>query len=906
MAGLNSEPGAGSQVKRISRYPGVQPFGDDEIQRRLFRGREEEKYELLQLVLAERLVLLFARSGIGKSSLINAGLLEPLREQGYFPMVVRVSGSPGNPMGCLYSGIKAAAEKTAEHGQIEYEPPESEWNKASLWHFFKTFELWKNDRLLSPVLVIDQFEELFTLHAVAQRKQFIHELADLVRGTRPRVELDNIGTKLSDAPPEAKVVLALREDFYANLEELRDRIPSIYKAPFRLKPLSRGQARRAIVEPAKLEGEHFATPPFSWSNEALEKVLDFLSEQRLGEGKTTVGKEVEPFQLQLMCQHVEQMVRERKLEIVTLQDLGGEEALKAILSSFYEDTLRKICHRFPKEHGLREKLERLCEYGFITAKGRRLLREESTIKHDDGVAPEILREMVELRLLRKEPRVGDNYYELTHDTLIEPIQLSRQAREERKAQEARQARQAEQRKMRNRLIAVAVAATVVLIASGAYTLWQRVKTQQVTRKAEQKTQQALKAKNRAVEAKQRAVVKLQKSVEVAVKAKLEAGEEGARRRVAEAETKFAEFEQQAVEVREKLANAKQLAVEAMGQTYEEEARQLVTEAEVEFQKAMQKVKRARKAVYQAKTKVTLAEAKREVIEVKLAAAESDGRGEDQQAEQQVVDAEMVLTDTERQAEILEKRLTGTTSRGVLPPGMTVERSALGEKTELKARAKVDLAALELREADSEITDLALAKQYRDYLNASAKELNADVMRKIENKIRELEQASATFAELKGNDEDPNVSVCEKFDGWTAYQPQRALGPDAEYRDLRLAELNALLQDSAIVTTQENFITSKGKADLELDDTFTVGKDRVYMHAWVNAPGRETVTFLFGQKWQKDHKVEKNPLRGVHMGFRLWDAKSADALGEGEHELLLYNSNNKLICRRKIKVIAASQ
>ena len=44
----------------IRRYPGVQPFGDNDTQRELFRGRDEEKYELLQLVLAERLVLLFA------------------------------------------------------------------------------------------------------------------------------------------------------------------------------------------------------------------------------------------------------------------------------------------------------------------------------------------------------------------------------------------------------------------------------------------------------------------------------------------------------------------------------------------------------------------------------------------------------------------------------------------------------------------------------------------------------------------------------------------------------------------------------------------------------------------------------------------------------------------------------
>ena len=342
-----------------------------------------------------------------------------------------------------------------------------------------------------------------------------------------------------------------------------------------------------------------------------------------------------------------------------------------------------------------------------------------------------------------------------------------------------------------------------------------------------------------MEAKQRAVVKLQKSVEVAVNAKLEAGEEGARRLVAEAETKLVGFEQQAVVAREKLANAKQLAVEAEGQEYEAEAKQLVTEAEVEFQKAKQKVKIAQKAIYQAKTKVTLAETKREVIEVNLAAAESDGRGEDKQ---QLVDAETVLTDTERQTEILEKRLTGTTSRGVQPPGVTVERSAVKEKIELKARSKVDLAALEFREADSEISDVALAKQYREYLNSSGNGLSTDVARNLEDKIRKLEQASATFAELKRNDEDPNISICEKFDGWTAYQPRRALGPDAEYRDLRLAELNALLQDLAIVTTQ-NFITSKGKADLEIDDTFTVGKDRVYIHAWVNAPGREMVTFL---------------------------------------------------------------
>ena len=64
---VSSMPGAAAVAspKKTSRYPGVRPFGDGEIQRRLFRGREDEKYELLQLILAERLVLVYARSGIG-------------------------------------------------------------------------------------------------------------------------------------------------------------------------------------------------------------------------------------------------------------------------------------------------------------------------------------------------------------------------------------------------------------------------------------------------------------------------------------------------------------------------------------------------------------------------------------------------------------------------------------------------------------------------------------------------------------------------------------------------------------------------------------------------------------------------------------------------------------------------
>ena len=94
----------------------------------------------------------------------------------------------------------------------------------------------------------------------------------------------------------------------------------------RLNPLTREQASTAIVEPALLVGESYSTPAFTWSEEALGRILDFLSEQQLGEGKTKLGDEVEPFQLQLICQHFEAAVSERQLSTVTATDLGGNNA----------------------------------------------------------------------------------------------------------------------------------------------------------------------------------------------------------------------------------------------------------------------------------------------------------------------------------------------------------------------------------------------------------------------------------------------------------------------------------------------------------------------------------------------------------------------------------------------------
>jgi WD40 repeat protein/TPR repeat protein len=428
------------------RYPGARSFQDDEVDRKLFRGREKEQDALLHLVLAEDLVVVFAKSGMGKTSLLNAGLMEPLREEGYLPMSVRLNDPKAGPFRTLYDGI---AEATRQQ-EIEHIPGD----ETTLWHFFKTLELWRGDSLLTPVLILDQFEELFTLQSPEGRGAFIDQLADLVRGKAPRDLGENRGhedgRRLSPTSPSVKVVLSVREDFLGNLEELGRKIPHILNTRFRLGPLGREEARRAIREPARILDENIRTPRFEYEAAAVDAILAFLGQRHLQQESDT-APEVEPFQLQLICQHAESIVRARNgvagsVAPITYQDLGGDAGIHRMLKGFYDSQIEALADPYGKRP-----LYRLCEEGLISPHGRRLSLEEGEIKRRFHVPKEALHLLVHRRLLRAEPRVGSTYYELSHDTLVEPVLGSRQRR-----QRAR------------RLTATGAALAAMLVAAGLF------------------------------------------------------------------------------------------------------------------------------------------------------------------------------------------------------------------------------------------------------------------------------------------------------------------------------------------------------------------------------------------------------------------------------------------------------
>jgi hypothetical protein len=420
----------------VSRYPGAQPFADNDTSRLVFFGRSEDSLALLNLVLAHRLVVVYAKSGLGKTSLLQAGLAQRLRDENCLPLAARLNVASRAPLVIVTESIEHEARRQG----IEHHATPS----PSLWHYFKTAEFWHGDRLMTPVLVLDQFEEVFTLVDQDARAGFLTDLGFLIRGVRPPAagsSADPDGSTLSEKPPNVRVVIALREEFLGLLEEAADDIPQIFDHRFRLRPLSIEAAAEAIEGPAAKRDGRFNTRPFRYAPGTITAIVDALSvRNRTNGAPDRAHTHIEPFHLQLVCQHAEEIASERQRRAaerqrpdamapgreaqddgaenvtVSFEDLGGRDGVSRTLREFYND----ITHSF-RPFGTRRRVKRLCADYLINPEGRRLSVEQGEIKRTLNLDAGTLKTLVDRRLLRADQRADGWYFELSHDSLVEPI-----------------------------------------------------------------------------------------------------------------------------------------------------------------------------------------------------------------------------------------------------------------------------------------------------------------------------------------------------------------------------------------------------------------------------------------------------------------------------------------------------
>ena len=116
------------QLNADSPWPGLAAFVEDD--QAYFRGREREADELARLLRRERLTVLFGRSGLGKSSLLAAGLFPRLRGDLHLPLVVRIGyGAQATPRQQVWDALARACAAAG----VQAPPPEPD---ESLWAYF--------------------------------------------------------------------------------------------------------------------------------------------------------------------------------------------------------------------------------------------------------------------------------------------------------------------------------------------------------------------------------------------------------------------------------------------------------------------------------------------------------------------------------------------------------------------------------------------------------------------------------------------------------------------------------------------------------------------------------------------------------------------------------------------------
>jgi len=431
-------------------------FSYSEETRAYFHGRDEEAAELARRVQRKLLTVLFGQSGLGKTSLLRAGLVPRLRGESYCPVYVRIDYAPESP--APSEQIKQAIFRaTAEAGR--WTRPGSALVGESLWEFLHH----RGDLLrdaqgltLMPLLIFDQFEEIFTLGQAddagrLRAKQFLADLADLVENRAPaaleaRLEDDDSAVQDFDfARADYRVLIALREDYLAHLEGVKDIMPSITQNRMRLARMNGAQALIAVVKPGgKLV-----------SQEVAEAIVRFVAG-----GSELANAEIEPSLLSLVCRELNTARQSQGRREISADLLAGSR--DTILSEFYD---RALADQPPGVHRVVED-ELLTESGY-----RESLAEERVVKAltAAGAAPDALATLVNRRLLRIEERLDMRRVELTHDVLCGVVLASRNLRREREAREDAERQLAAQREReeathRALLRARAIASVCIVLA----------------------------------------------------------------------------------------------------------------------------------------------------------------------------------------------------------------------------------------------------------------------------------------------------------------------------------------------------------------------------------------------------------------------------------------------------------
>lgn len=380
--------------------PYVGPRAFEEEDSRNFFGRKEETRQLASLVIAHRVVLLYAPSGAGKTSLLSAGLVPYLKQRKRINIlpIARVGGDlppgvDGKQVKNIYvfnTLLDLAGEETQPNDLIDQSLSEG---------LAAYFEPQSDQRRPRPcLLIVDQFEELFTTHPerYPERADFFFQLQHSLK-----------------EHPQLSLLLSMREDYIAQLDSYAAQLPDRLRTRFRLELLGEDAARQAVQQPARQGDVNF-------TDAAAEKLVNDLRKVQVQQpdGTTTeqLGRHVEPVQLQVVCRRLwEQLPADA--EQIGETDVEAVGDVDTALADYYADRVKAAAGNTGiRERAIREWFGRQ----LITEQGIRgqVLRGP---ERSQGLDNQAISPLVDAHLVRAEKRLNAIWYELSHDRLLEPV-----------------------------------------------------------------------------------------------------------------------------------------------------------------------------------------------------------------------------------------------------------------------------------------------------------------------------------------------------------------------------------------------------------------------------------------------------------------------------------------------------
>jgi CHASE2 domain-containing sensor protein len=444
-------------------YVGLDYFLEEDAG--LFFGRDAERKRIVGNLRASRLTLLYAESGVGKSSLLRAGVSARLRqlaarsveERGsarYVPVVF--SAWQGDTKAELITALEAAVRPLLRDG-------------AQLALRRDALEDAIEDAAAAvdatPLIILDQFEERFVYET--DDDGFDDELAHCINRRDLR----------------ANFLISVREDAYPQLgPRFKARIANVYGNYLHLDFLDERAARDAILEPVNAFNERLPgdAPRFEVEGALVDAVVE-----QVRRGRVTIGDagapdtvaagpaRVETAYLQLVMKRLwdeEMTAGSQRLRLETLQRLGGADT---IVHGHLDDVMAEL----PEEQ--RDAAAAAFRF-LVTSGGRKIaLSSEELLEFSDAPAEPLeqaLEHLERARILRRVPAPepdATGRREIYHDVLAPAIRdWRRRHHDERTERDLVRARERARRlEVRNRRLAAAVVALLVVgVALALYVL----------------------------------------------------------------------------------------------------------------------------------------------------------------------------------------------------------------------------------------------------------------------------------------------------------------------------------------------------------------------------------------------------------------------------------------------------